>query len=312
MTQEGKLSRAMAKMLDTDLLPSRKDDRVEESSPDALGELAQREPDFQRVRGHCGPIVSQAMIIHDPHSEVAGQLRALRARIMATDNGKGMKVIALSSGTRSEGKTTIAVNLALALSEISGGRVVLVDGDMLRPNIAKLVNLRGRAGLVNVLENNLDLNGNIYDSGIPNLDILPTQAVAINKESESPLHQQCHALMKKLRTYYQFVVIDTPPVMIGSHAGVFAKHADGVILIARLEKTSRQVVKRAADELVKAGANLVGCVLTYQRHHVPDFIYRFFGTTSSHYYRYATKAARAKSNSKKRDANISDEDSSSE
>jgi len=298
----------MSKMLDREPFSPPEADQapVESFSSASQQDAPLQEPDFERVSGRCGPISSQAMILYDPHSEVAGQLRALRARIIAFDKEKGPRTITITSGTRTEGKTTIALNLALALSEISGGRVILVDGDMLRPAIAKITNLRGRSGLVNVLENNLDLNRNIYDSGVPNLDILPTQAVAVNKESESPLHQQCAGLLTKLRKYYQFIVIDTPPVMIGSHANVFSKHADGAILIARLEKTSRHVTKRARDELVKAGANLIGCVLTHQKHHVPDFIYRFFGTTSSHYYRYAAKAAEPRTGRGKAAVDISD------
>ena len=103
---------------------------------------------------------------------------------------------------------------------------------------------------------------------------------------EGQLNRDCAALLAELRKYYAFVIVDTPPVLAASQACTFAKNCDGVILVARLEKTPRDVVRRALQELTLSGANVVGCVLTHRKHHIPNFIYRLFGSTPHYYYNY--------------------------
>ena len=292
MSKEGKLSRAMAKVAGTKAVPKHTNKPDEKSAhPHVLSEVRLLQPDFRKVRGRCGPIASRAAVIYDAHGEVAVQIRGIRARILAMDGGKVPCAIAISSGSRAEGKTTIAVNLALSLCEIGSGRVLLIDGDMLRPSVHQVVNIRATSGLTDILSNaSLDLNDNVYETVLPNLDVVPTRAVMKTQGAGGPLHHYCGELLAKLRKYYSFIIIDTPPVLAGSQAATFGKHCDGVVLVARMEKTSRHVVKRGAEELGKAGVRIIGCILTHQKHHVPDFIYRFLGTTSAHYYRYGGTA----------------------
>ncbi len=310
MSMDGKLSRAMAKSgaQRPDPATPAKDEPTAPASHGKASQAALRprpveEPvtypaPFRKVP-HCDGKWAQSVVMsYDPHGEVASQVRGLRGRILALNNGNPPAIIAISSGNRAEGKTTTAINLAIALSEIGSHPVLLIDGDMLCPSIHSAAGLDMGQGLVEALESDLDLNGKIYETDIKNLDILPSRPISNTSESENPLHQKTEALFAKLRLYYRYIVIDTPPVLAGSQACAFGKSADGVILVARLEKTSRHVVKRAADELVKGGANVIGCVLTHQEHHVPDWIYRFLGATPAHYYKgYWRKSDTADSDS---------------
>ncbi len=301
MSMEGKLSRAMEKARQARSAPAAADDSEQKTGPvqtaARVAQAERRKPqaiEIEKAPHRCMEFAAEAVMAHVPHGEVAAQIRALRGRILAFNNGNPPRVIAISSGSRTEGKTTVAFNLALALSEINAGRVILVDGDMLRPNLHVLAGLDIGEGLSDILNGSLSLDRRIYGTPVENLDLIPTRAVSISQESESPLHRNVEPFLKELRRHYAFVIIDTPPVMAGSHAGVFGKHADGCVIVARMEKTSRHVVKRAIEEMSKTGAKVIGCVLTHQKHHVPDFIYRFFGTTSSHYYRYAAMTAERK------------------
>jgi capsular exopolysaccharide synthesis family protein len=288
MTEEGKFSRAMAKSAGAVSPVSPVAAPVPARAPVAEAPEAQaaRAAAFQRVKDHWGPPTASVLLFHDRVGQFASQMRSLRANIVALNNGASPRVITVTSAGREEGKTTVCANLAAALGEVESGRIIIVDGDIVQPSLHLTMNVRVQAGLRAVLQDGLKLDGHVYETAIPNVDILPSFGIGPDAGFEGPLHQRCAQLLALLRKHYAYVIIDTPPVLAGSPAATFAKHSDGVILVARLEKTRREVVKRTADDLTDAGAKLIGCVLTHQKHHVPDAIYRFLGTTPAHYYRY--------------------------
>lgn len=253
---------------------------------------APRMASIKRVTGRMAAPEYGAIMLTDRAGEAASQIRALRAKLLALNEGHPPRVITVTSGSRDEGKTTIACNLAVALSEIEPGRVLLLDGDVLRPHIHHVMNLSATTGLNDILHSShLTLDGNVYETHLHNLDIIPSRPITPEDEDEKLLHRVCEQLIQKLKHYYSFIIIDTPPVLAGSQACALSKHSDGTVVVAKLEKTPRQVVQRATDELRTAGAKVVGCVLTHHKHHVPNLIYRFLGTTPSRYYRYGQSAA---------------------
>lgn len=284
MADEGKLSRAMAKAGAGDKLgtPAQQTPEVRAHAPAE----APKEALPQRVTDKWGKPRNDLAVLIDGGCAFSSQIRGLRAKIMAMNNGMPPRVLTITSGSREEGKTTVSMNLAAAFAEIHAGRVALVDGDLLQPCLHDALNVTVGEGLNEVLSDGLRLDGRVYETAIPNVDLLPAKYDANNKFIEAVLHSQCSNLFDQLRKMYAYVIVDTPPVLAGSPASAFGKNSDGVILVARLEKTPRHVVTRAQEELTNAGAKVVGCALTHHRHHVPNFIYRFFGTTPSNYYRY--------------------------
>ena len=304
MTEEGKLSRAIAKAGAAEKLsaesahaPSRPAGAV--VAPGAPPARKAEPNGLRRVRGHCGPPVSTALMFHDKAGEVASQIRALRARLMAMNRGRPPQVITISSGTREEGKSTIAFNFAVALSEIATGRVLVLDADSLRPVIHEIANVQAETGLNEIISHDLSLDGNVYETCIPDLDVIPARPTIPTNGHEGKIHHLCRPLIDKLRKHYEFIIIDTPPVMAGTQATLFGKNGDGAIVVARLESTPRHVVKRAVSELTNAGVSVIGCILTHQKHHIPNPIYRLFGTTPSHYYKYGYKYGRKRRGSKR-------------
>lgn len=290
MSEEGRFSRAIEKAGAGHRLAANDNKPTSESvsqEPTGLASPATGAQSFERVRGKCQAPALNLVMVHDRTGEAASQIRAVRARILAMNGGEPPRVITISSSARQEGKTTLALNLAAALSEVDSARALVVDGDALAPGLHLLANVQAETGLNEVLENGLDLNDNVYETEIPGVDVIPARASAAARDHESLLARHCGQLLAKLRKLYSYVIIDTPPVLASGEACTFGKHSDGVILIARLEKTPRDVVKRAAQELAHCGARVIGCVLTDRKHHVPDFIYSFFGTPPSHYYNYS-------------------------
>jgi len=294
MSQDGKLARAMAKAggadkltsapADTSSAPASAPSRIEKPSSEAEPPHA---PAIRRVPFAGVPPEYDAVMMADRTCEAASQIRALRAKVVSINNGDPPRTITVTSGGRLEGKTTIALNLAAALSEVETGRVLLVDGDVLQPSMESILHLNVQGGLAAVLADpGLSLDLRIHETALPNLDVLPTRAIAPADIPEAAFHQNIARLFRNLRRLYSFIVVDTPPVMTGSQAVAFGRCSDGVIVVVRLEKTPRHVVKRTIEDLTSVGARVIGCVLTHHRHHVPNFIYRFFGTPPSHYYRY--------------------------
>ena len=323
MADDGKLTRAYEKAGAADALRSSPDapDASSETIPVAPTRDASPLTTWQRVQGMCGlpdPAVvvgqlspeliaaaSQRHVRKGNAREVASQIRAVRARILAMNDGDPPRVIMVTSSTVAEGKTTLALNLAAALSEIdSSDRVLALDGDMPAPALHQAAGLKAeallegagdpnesermgaKAGLCTILDDGLDLDGSVYETAIDGLDLIPGRPVQSEDGYERKLNEHCEALLQKLREQYSFVIVDTPPVHAASQAHTFAKHCDGVIVVSRLERTSREVVRRTIDELQKAGATIIGCVLNQQLYHVPSFLYKFFGIRPEHYYGY--------------------------
>ena len=245
---------------------------------------------FRRVKNQCGDFSPRVVMVRDRGGEVAFQVRAVRARLLSANNGNPPRVITVCSSVRQEGKTTMAFNIAVALSEIQSGRVALVDGDVAAPELHDLAGLNPSTGLKEILQSQLRLDDNVYETRVPGLDIIPARAFDDTDIASGLVSRRCKEFLAKLRKFYAHVIIDTAPVLGGSEACVFGKYSDGVLLMAQLEKTPRDIVKRTVDELTQSGAKIIGCVLTHRKHHVPDFIYRFFGTTPRHHYSYYRKA----------------------
>jgi receptor protein-tyrosine kinase len=223
-------------------------------------------------------------MMHDGRGEAASHIRALRARLLAIDEGRPPRIITITSGARQEGKTTLSFNFGAALSEISRGRVLLIDGDVLKPSLHRMANLRPGTGLGDVLGPDPVLDDRIYETAVPQLDLLAARRPSDQDHYEEILSQNCGHLLNLVRRYYDYVVVDTPPVPAGSQAATFGKHSDGVLFVARLERTPREVVKRWIGELTESGSRVLGCVLMWRRHHIPGVIYRFFGTPPRYYY----------------------------
>lgn len=296
MANEGKFTRAFARSKSPAREKADPAPAAQSATAPAPGrEKETRAREIQRVKPELNSPEYRGVIVTDRLSEAASQIRAVRSKLMALNQGAPPRVIGITSGSRQEGKTTMAFNLAAALSEVDPGRILLIDGDTLRPNVHTLLGLNPRSGLSNILQaESLPLDGNVYETQIHNLDVIPTPFAITDHDQERQLHQNAPRLIARLRERYSFVIVDTPPVMVGSQAATFGKCCDGMLLVAKLEKTPRHVVKRAAEELFSAGVNVLGCILTNRKHHVPNLIYRFFGTTPSHYYRYGRSADASK------------------
>ena len=204
------------------------------------------------------------VLFHDPASFRAEQLRSLRNRLVAMNPDGSPKTLVVTSAVRSEGKTVTAINLAIAFSELERHAVLLVDGDMRTPAVERYLNLNPAPGLADLLLGSAGLEEVIRPAGIRNLSVLGAGR-PVAGPSEILSTPRIDELFSRLKERYQYVIVDTPPALPATDAGVMAGRADGTLLIIRLEHSTKGHTRDALRGLQDLGANVMGCFVTQER-----------------------------------------------
>ena len=220
-------------------------------------------------------------VLTQPKSQFAEAFRSLRTSLLLSSTGHPPKFIVLTSATPSEGKTTAASNLAAILAQ-RDTRVVLIDGDLRRPNIHHRFGMNGKIGLTTVLTGATTLEETVQTvPEIPNLDILPSGPIP-PFPAEMLSSDAMVALLKRCGELYSYVVIDSPPILSVTDGVILARMADAVILVVRHGKSSKHVVRRARDLLLRSGGPITGIVLNAVDLNSPEY-YGYYGYSGYSY-----------------------------
>ena len=213
---------------------------------------------------------------HLPKSQVSEAFRALRTALLLSQPDRPPQVILVTSALPREGKTTAAANLAVTLAQL-GDKTVLVDADLRKPGIGRLLNLgTGKyAGLSSYLAgvSSLDLV-TVPHPAIPNLAAIPTGPLPPNPADLLSSHRLTDAIAE-LRTKYKFIVIDSPPIMAATDAVILSVQADGVLLVVRSGETPKEAFTRTRDLLISVKSHLLGVVLNAVDASAPDYYYSY-------------------------------------
>jgi capsular exopolysaccharide synthesis family protein len=201
------------------------------------------------------PLVMDA----EPHSPRAEALRHLRTNLQYVDVDKPVRVVAVTSSSPDEGKTTTTVNLAIAFAK-AGRSVLLIEADMRRPRIAEYLGLEGIVGLSNVLAGLVSIEDVVQHWGRNELYVLPSGFSPPNP-SELLSSKAMATLVEKQKARFDVILIDTPPLLPVTDAAIVATDADGVLFVCRAGKTSQLAVRTATGSLRAVDARLLGCVL---------------------------------------------------
>ena len=211
----------------------------------------------------------------------AEAFRRLRANVMlACGNAEELAhVIVVSSAAPGEGKTFVSSNLAMALAAVDM-RVALIDADLRRPQLHRLFGRERAPGLADVLLSRRSTAEVLRPVARQGLVLVPS-GIATAKASELLSMNSFRKFIEDLRTDFDWIVIDSPPVMAVADASVLSRDATGVLFVTRADKTSLEVAEQALDELSAAGANLIGAVLNrapitregfyYSRYYRPEY-----------------------------------------
>ncbi len=229
---------------------------------------------FSSNNGHDKRIELVAQ--HLPKSQMSEAFRALRTSILLSQADHPPQVILVTSALPREGKTTAAANLAVTLAQL-GDRTVLVDADLRKPGIGRLLNLgSGKyAGLSSYLAgvSSLDLVS-VPHPAIPNLVAIPTGPLPPNPADLLSSHKLVEAIAE-LRTKFKFIVIDSPPIMAATDAVILSVQADGVLLVVRSGETPKEAFTRTRDLLNSVKCHILGVVLNAVDASAPDYYYSY-------------------------------------
>lgn len=206
---------------------------------------------------------------------VVEDFRTIRTNLRFADPDSSGRQYLVTSAVAGEGKSVTACNIAIALAQ-ADLRVCLVEGDLRRPSASRYLGIDSVPGLTDVVAGDYELHEALVSWRHGLLTVLPsgtTPPDPVRLLSSDATAQ----VLAELRSQYDVVVVDAPPVLPVSDAQVIGGHSDGVILVTRHHKTKREQVRHSVSSLSGAGANVIGAVLTQ----VPK---RDFGRTYGHSY----------------------------
>jgi capsular exopolysaccharide synthesis family protein len=201
-------------------------------------------------------------VYHDPRSPVSEAFRTLRTNLEFVSPDRPVRSMLVTSAGPSEGKSTVAANLAISLAQ-AGRRVILVDADMRRPVQHDLFSLPNVTGLTTGLVRGTmpDIYQNTF---VPRLSLITSGPIPPNP-SELLGSSMMSALVGTLSSEADLVIYDAPPVMAVTDAIVLAPKLDGVLLVLRLGVTAKDAAMRAKQLLLGARSRLLGVVLNQVR-----------------------------------------------
>lgn len=202
---------------------------------------------------------SSIVTLHKNRAPISEAFRGIRTALFFSCQQSSVKVLQVTSPVPGDGKSTIAANIAVSIAQ-SGRRVCLVDCDFRRPRVAKIFGLESDIGFVQVIGGKVELQDAIQQTTIENLSALTCGRRPANP-AELLSSELFGDLVSKLRLQFDFVIIDTPPMLAVSDPANVASHVDGVLLTIRLRRNLRPIASRAAQMLHSINANMVGVVV---------------------------------------------------
>jgi capsular exopolysaccharide synthesis family protein len=222
-----------------------------------------------------------AITFDKDNSAIAEAFRKLRTNLqfLAVDNPP--RVIVVASSMPDEGKTTTAINIALALAEAEHN-VVLVGGDMRRPMLEKYLNVIEEVGFSTVLAGRASIDDVLQKTRFPGLTVLASGAIPPNP-SELLGSLAAKKVLDELRVNFDYVVVDSTPLLAVTDAAILAAAADGVLVMARFGQTKREQLSHAVGTLEDVGAQVLGAVFTMvpSRGNAPYSYYGSYSTPQS-------------------------------
>lgn len=211
----------------------------------------------------------------DTKSTIAEQYRTLRTNLMALNTKHPVKVITITSSTHAEGKTITTINLAISMAQdLNKKQILLIDADLRRASISKYLGLKGQAGLSEILSDSQSTQEALLHVGIDNLTILTAGKVPHNP-AELLGSTKLRTIIQELRQKYDFIIIDTPPLIPVTDAGIVATQTDGAVMVIKANVTQRGIVKHSQELLAQAQCKILGFILTNIQYHIPGYIYRY-------------------------------------
>ena len=279
---------------DKDLLPSTAEKKAAKFVHLTLTErLGFREKLFITGEKDSSGIDPRVVTYYDYSSIVSEQYRTLRTSIKTAFNkfktadrnkaGFSSRIFTITSALHSEGKTITAVNLAVALAHDLESKVLVLDCDLRKGSVHKLLNVSSEAGLSDVLTGDIDISKVIVKSKINNLSIIPSGKPSFNPSELLGSKKMSHAIEKLKALNFTHIILDTPPLLPFVDGGILGAQTQGAFMVAQANRTPAAMIEKAKAALEQAHSRFLGFILT-QAESFASNAYSY-----NHYYYQASK-----------------------
>jgi tyrosine-protein kinase Etk/Wzc len=233
--------------------------------------------------------IASSLVTHfEPKSSVSEAYRTFRTNIQFAQLDKPVRTLLVTSAGPSEGKSTTISNLAITLAQ-QEIKTVLIDADLRKPVLHSVFGLNRDKGLTHYLMGKASLEQVIQPTGIESLNLISCGALPPNP-AELLGSQKLKSLLERLKSDYEMVLFDSPPVMAVTDAVVLSTFLDGVVLVVSSGQTHRDSLRYSTISLKNVGANLLGVVLNKIKRESLYGSYHYY-----HYYHYRAYESKEKS-----------------
>jgi succinoglycan biosynthesis transport protein ExoP len=235
-----------------------------------------------RTNGTNAPRASP-LILRSPKSAVAEAYRVLRTNLIFSSADQTGRVLAVTSANPGEGKTTTVANLAASLA-INGSRVLAVDADLRRPTMHQHFGITKSPGLSDLIVGKCRPSEAIHKTQFGGLQVLPCGYVPPNP-TELLGSASLREILAALRSHYDWVLIDTPPILAMADTSVLSPLMDGIAVVVGAESSSRPAVQRALDQIRSVNGHLIGVILNKVNFERNSYYYgQYYGEYYRSYY----------------------------
>ncbi|MEW6378543.1 MAG: polysaccharide biosynthesis tyrosine autokinase [bacterium] len=221
----------------------------------------------------------ELITLNNPKSHTSETYKTLRTSILFSFPESNSKALLITSVNPMEGKSITSANLAITMAQ-GGSRVVIIDGDMRKPRLHRLMNLKNEQGISNLLTGQCLLEETLHDGPIPNLTIITCGQLPPNP-SELLVSPNLKEILEKLKRQYDYIIIDSPPLVAVTDAVIISRIVDGVALVIHGGATSKEDIMQGRDLLQNANAPLLGVIINNidlgKRSRYYYYNYRYYG-----------------------------------
>ena len=223
-------------------------------------------------------MLKKLITLKNPKSRTAEAFRTLRTNIQFSSLDKEIKTIVITSSGSGEGKSTVMSNLAITMAE-SGKKVILVDCDLRKPSIHKKMGITNSVGLTNILVQDVKKQECVFATTVNNLYILTSGPVPPNP-AELLGSKKMRNFIEELKSEFDLVLIDAPPVLAVTDAQILSTITDGVIFVASYGEAQKNALVDAKQLIDKVGGKILGIVFNK----VPEAASGYYGKYYKGYY----------------------------
>jgi capsular exopolysaccharide synthesis family protein len=219
--------------------------------------LIEQKPSRRELRSKL--VDRMGICFHKPTSFASEAYRAVRSAVFLGKHGLNIHVLQITSSEAGAGKSTLSANLAISIAQ-SGKRCLLIDADCRRPTQQKLFGISTDVGLTNVLQDNAEIPDAIRQTDVERLDVL-TAGDRTSNPAELLMSDGFRNFLAKMRETYDFILIDSPPILAVTDASIISPNTDGVLFVTRLGRNARVLCVRGLERLRMVNANVIGIAL---------------------------------------------------